>query len=130
MSSVELTKSTSTILEMYLSKELEIYLSNPKLSKELKMNTDESIKLREQSVDDLLLHVEVGDQPLTEYLLDHLNIKQNLKNFFFRNVVKKIKSDLRYIPLKQQVKILFFKFRRKRDWIKCKRKCSRKWKGV
>ena len=103
---------------MYLSKELEIYLSNPKLSKELKMNTDESIKLREQSVDDLLLHVEVGDQPLTEYLLDHLNIKQNLKNFF-RNVVKKIKSDLRYIPLKQQVKILFFKFRRKRDWIKC-----------
>lgn len=119
MSSVELTKSTSTILEMYLSKELEIYLSNPKLSKELKMNTDESIKLREQSVDDLLLHVKVGDQPLTEYLLDHLNIKQNLKNFFFRNVVKKIKSDLRYIPLKQQVKILFFKFRRKRDWIKC-----------
>ena len=106
MSSVELTKSTSTILEMYLSKELEIYLSNPKLSKELKMNTDESIKLREQSVDDLLLHVEVGDQPLTEYLLDHLNIKQNLKNFF-RNVVKKIESDLRYIPLKQQVKILF-----------------------
>ena len=126
MSSVELTKSTSTILEMYLSKELEIYLSNPKLSKELKMNTDESIKLREQSVDDLLLHVEVGDQPLTEYLLDHLNIKQNLKNFFFRNVVKKIKSDLRYIPLKQQVKILFFKFRRKRDWIKCKRESSRK----
>ena len=93
MSSVERTKSTSTILEMSLSKKLDIYLSNPKLSKELEMNADESIELREQSVDDLLLHVEVGDQTLTEHLLNHLNIKQNFKQaitFFFSEYRKKI----------------------------------------
>ena len=139
MSSVERTKSTSTILEMSLSKELNIYLSNPKLSKELEMNTDESIELREQSVDDLLLHVEVGDQTLTEHLLNHLNIKQNFKQaitFFSRNIGKKsakpnrlkqlnCESDLTtpkvclgliritnwaaYLPLKHHVHIIFFK---------------------
>ena len=48
------------------------HLPLSQLSEELEVEVDEGVQLREQPVQQLGLHVQVGRHPLAEHLLDHL----------------------------------------------------------